>query len=107
MKTYLRISLRFLISSKQAFVEDINNVLKRLVKDEYVKKSGSASRLIYGEKGIGKSSALTLSVMGNYLGSSKQCHPGICRICWLSEGISSFERYVVCNAGCGITYATV
>ena len=76
---------RFLTSPKQAVVEDINNVLKRLVKNEYVEKSGSASRLIYGEKGIGKSSALTLSVMGiwaahsnvipiyvEYVGSAKE-----------------------------------
>jgi len=80
-----KVKNRYLTSPKEAVVEDINNVVKRLVTNDYVEKSGSASRLIYGEKGIGKSSALTLSVMGiwaaysnvipiyiEYVGSAKE-----------------------------------
>ncbi|RYE59333.1 MAG: hypothetical protein EOP48_01200 [Sphingobacteriales bacterium] len=62
-----KVSNRFMTSPKTMIVNDVRLQLSRLRNDGFLDKSGNASRLIYGEKGIGKSSALTLAVMGSWL----------------------------------------
>jgi len=58
---------RYLTRSKQRIVNEIGYEVQSLVENAFLDKSGNSSQLIYGEKGIGKSSALTLSVMGVWL----------------------------------------
>lgn len=58
---------RFLTGPKRLIVQEIHNVVKSLTSNYFVGKSGSASRLLFGEKGIGKSNSLTLSVMAFYI----------------------------------------
>ena len=58
---------RFLTRSKTLIIKEIGYEVKVLAENAFLGKSGNSSRLIYGEKGIGKSSSLTLSVMGVWL----------------------------------------
>ena len=58
---------RYLTRSKQRIVNEIGYEVQSLVENAFLDKSGNSSQLIYGEKGVGKSSALTLSVMGVWL----------------------------------------
>jgi hypothetical protein len=58
---------RFLTFPKSLIVKDVEMSVRQLTKNVFVDKSGNSSRLIYGEKGIGKSSALTLATMGVWL----------------------------------------
>ncbi len=52
-----------LTPTKELIVNELQTFSEELVRNEYEGKSGNASRLLYGEKGIGKSNSLRLSVL--------------------------------------------
>lgn len=61
----------FMITPTKAFLlNELQIFSDELVQDEYNGKSGNASRLLYGEKGIGKSSSLRFSAA-----AMAACHP--------------------------------
>lgn len=58
---------RYMTTPKDLIIEHVDLVIRQLANNEYLDKSGNASRLLFGEKGIGKSSALTLATMGTWI----------------------------------------
>jgi len=65
---------RFLTDAKIQIIDKIERQLLCLTSNRFVNKSGLASRLLYGQKGIGKSSSLTLATIAAYI-----CFPNVIR----------------------------
>jgi hypothetical protein len=56
-----------MVSTKRLIVEDVNETLRKLTNKELASLPAGSARLVYGEKGSGKSSALTLATLASWL----------------------------------------
>ena len=78
----------FWTQPKRQIIATTAGYLTRLSANGYLGNSGGASRLLYGEKGIGKSSSLKLACVASYM-----CHPTILPIYVEYSGSSSANEY--------------